>query len=143
MSDLYQHILVALDLDEEHTRVLDKAVALARCHHAKLSVIHVDINLQDLYTEMIALDIDTMQDKVLADANARLDKALAGTDYPIEKRLVICGDLCSKVNEAVSEYGIDLLVCGHRQTFWSLLTSSARQLMNSVSCDLLVMPLPE
>ena len=50
MSDLYQHILVALDLDEEHTRVLDKAVALARCHHAKLSVIHVDINLQDVIT---------------------------------------------------------------------------------------------
>ena len=60
---------------------------------------------------------------------------------PIEKKLVICGDLSERVNQAVKDYQIDLLVCGHRQSFWSLLTSSARQLMNTVPCDLLVVPL--
>ncbi len=54
---------------------------------------------------------------------------------------MICGDLSERVNQAVRDYQIDLLVCGHRQSFWSLLTSSARQLMNTVPCDLLVVPL--
>ena len=64
-------------------------------------------------------------------------------DYPIDKKLAVCGDLSSSVNEAVQTHGVDLLICGHHQTFWSLLTSSARQLMNSVRCDLLVVPLEE
>ena len=54
---------------------------------------------------------------------------------------MISGDLGEQVNEAIARYGIDLLVCGHHQNFWSLLISSARQLMNQVECDMLVVPI--
>jgi len=105
----YQHILAAIDLSEDNRKVIEKAVDRARSNGAKLSVIHVDVDLKDLYTEMIDIDIDNVQDQVIA--------------------------------EAKEKHQIDLLVCGHRQSFWSLLTSSARQLMNTVPCDLLVVPL--
>ena len=137
----YQHILVAIDLRADNHPVLDKAIALAKTHSAKLSVIHVDVDLREIYTEMIDIDIDNVQDQVIAEAKEKLEAFLASVDYPIEKKLVICGDLSERVNQAVKEYEIDLLVCGHRQSFWSLLTSSARQLMNTVPCDLLVVPL--
>lgn len=143
MSGVYRHILVALDLAENNQAVLAKGIALAQIHQARLSVIHVDINLKDLYTEMIDIDIDRVQDKVVADTQQKLEQLLAGLDYPIDKKLAVCGDLSRSVNEAVQAHGVDLLLCGHHQTFWSLLTSSARQLMNSVRCDLLVVPLPE
>ena len=133
----YKHILAAIDLSEDNRKVIDKAVDRARSNGAKLSVIHVDVDLKDLYTEMIDIDIDNVQDQVIAEAKEKLEAFLASVDYPIEKKLVICGDLSERVNQAVKEYE----GCGHRQSFWSLLTSSARQLMNTVPCDLLVVPL--
>jgi len=139
----YKHILAAVDMTEKNRKVIAKAVDRAKANKAKLSVIHVDVDLKDLYTEMIDIDIDNIQDQVVADAKQRLEEYLADIGYPIEKKLVICGDLALKVNEAVEQHQVDLLVCGHEQSFWSLLTSSARQLMNTVPCDMLVVPLPK
>lgn len=36
---------------------------------------------------------------------------------------------------------MDLVVCGHHQDFWSKLMSSARQLINTVHVDMLIVPL--
>lgn len=137
----YQHILAAINLDEESGPVLQKAIALAKTHAAKLSVIHVDVDVKDLYTEMIDIDLNRVQDQVIQDAQQKLEQVLAGLDFPIEKKLILCGDLSERVNEAIEQFGVDLLVCGHHQSFWSLLVSSARQLMNHVECDMLVVPI--
>lgn len=137
----YQHILAAIDLGNSNDVVLQKAIALARTHAAKLSVIHVDMDVQNLYTDMIDIELEQVQDSMLQETRAKLEQALSGLDFPIDKKLILCGDLGEKVNEAIELYGIDLLVCGHHQSFWSLLVSSARQLMNSVECDLLVVPI--
>ena len=137
----YQHILAAIDLGNSNDVVLQKAIALARTHAAKLSVIHVDMDVQNLYTDMIDIELEQVQDSMLQETRTKLEQALSGLDFPIDKKLILCGDLGEKVNEAIELYGIDLLVCGHRQSFWSLLVSSARQLMNSVECDLLVVPI--
>ncbi len=137
----YQHILAAINLDEESGPVLQKAIALAKTHAAKLSVIHVDVDVKDLYTEMIDIDLNRVQDQVIQDAQQKLEQVLVGLDFPIEKKLILCGDLSERVNEAIEQFGVDLLVCGHHQSFWSLLVSSARQLMNHVECDMLVVPI--
>ncbi|GAB3215640.1 universal stress protein [Pseudaeromonas pectinilytica] len=137
----YQHILVAIDLRADNHPVLDKAIALAKTHSAKLSVIHVDVDLREIYTEMIDIDIGELQDHALTETRKKMEQVLAGLGFPLEKKLVISGDLGEQVNEAIARYGIDLLVCGHHQNFWSLLISSARQLMNQVECDMLVVPI--
>ena len=137
----YQHILAAIDLGNSNDVVLQKAIALARTHAAKLSVIHVDMDVQNLYTDMIDIELEQVQDSMLQETRTKLEQALSGLDFPIDKKLILCGDLGEKVNEAIELYGIDLLVCGHHQSFWSLLVSSARQRMNSVECDLLVVPI--
>ena len=124
----YQHILAAIDLGNSNDVVLQKAIALARTHAAKLSVIHVDMDVQNLYTDMIDIELEQVQDSMLQETRTKLEQALSGLDFPIDKKLILCGDLGEKVNEAIELYGIDLLVCGHHQSFWSLLVSSARQL---------------
>lgn len=139
----YQHILVAIDLRGDNNPVLAKAIALAKTHSAKLSVIHVDVDLREIYTEMIDIDIGELQDHALTETRKKMDLVLAGLGFPLEKKLVISGDLGEQVNEAIARYGIDLLVCGHHQNFWSLLISSARQLMNQVECDMLVVPIKD
>ena len=40
----YQHILAAIDLGNDDDQVLNKAIAIAQTHSAKLSVIHVDVD---------------------------------------------------------------------------------------------------
>ncbi|WP_108652703.1 universal stress protein [Dongshaea marina] len=137
----YQHILVAIDLAEDNRKVIDKAIDRAKANQAKLSIIHVDVDLKDLYTEMIDIDIDNVQNQVIEESMGKLEEFLAQIEFPINKKLVVCGDLCERICQAVENYEVDLMVCGHRQSFWSLLTSSARQLMNTVPCDLLVVPL--
>ena len=41
----------------------------------------------------------------------------------------------------IKKYDMDLVVCGHHQDFWSKLMSSARQLINTVHVDMLIVPL--
>ena len=95
----YKHVLAAIDLSEDNRKVIEKAVDRARSNGAKLSVIHVDVDLKDLYTEMIDIDIDNVQDQVIAEAKEKLEAFLASVDYPIEKELVVCGDLSERVNQ--------------------------------------------
>ncbi len=139
----YQHILVAIDLRADNHKVLNKAIGLAKTHSAKLSVIHVDVDLREIYTEMIDIDLGELQNHALTETKQKMEEVIEGIGFPLEKKLVICGDLGEQVNEAISRYGIDLLVCGHHQNFWSLLISSARQLMNNVECDMLVVPIKD
>ena len=60
------------------------------------------------------------------------------------KHILIAVDLSpeSKVLvDAIKKYDMDLVVCGHHQDFWSKLMSSARQLINTVHVDMLIVPL--
>ena len=51
------------------------------------------------------------------------------------------GDLGQVLVDAIKKYDMDLVVCGHHQDFWSKLMSSARQLINTVHVDMLIVPL--
>ena len=99
----YKHVLVALDINDDFQPLLQRAITIARRHNAKLSVLHVDINLRDLYTEMVDIDVETVQRKVLADTKGKLDTILAGVDYPLERSMVMCGDLVEEVNQVVEQ----------------------------------------
>ena len=90
---------------------------MARPYNAKVSLIHVDVNYSDLYTGLI-------------DAG-----------YPITETLSGSGDLGQVLVDAIKKYDMDLVVCGHHQDFWSKLMSSARQLINTVHVDMLIVPL--
>ena len=110
----YKHILIAVDLSPESKILVEKAVSMARPYNAKVSQIHVDVNYSDLSTN-------------------------AG--YPITETLSGSGDLAQVLVDAIKKYDMDLVLCGHHQDFWSKLMSSARQLINTVHIDMLIVPL--
>lgn len=141
-DSIYNHVLAAIDIHDNFQPVLAKAVALAKHNDAKLTIIHVDIDLRDLYNEVVEKDVANVQDKILIETKQKLDKILANIGYPIE-HLIVDGDLVQQVTNVIRAKHIDLLVCGHHQTFWKLITSAARQLMSAVTCDMLVVPLSE
>lgn len=136
----YQHILVAVDLSQESRLLLEKAVSMARPYNAKVSMIHVDVNYSDLYTGLINVDLGDMQEQISEETHKALRDLASGIDYPIMETLSASGELAQVLVDAIGKYHADLVVCGHHQDFWSKLMSSARQLINSVHVDMLIVP---
>ena len=72
--------------------MIEKAVDRARSNGAKLSVIHVDVDLKDLYTEMI--DIDKIEGQVQSSALKRITEIV--DKHPEEAASVIRGWLTQR-----------------------------------------------
>jgi len=139
----YEHILVAVDLSDESRILMDKAVSMARPYDAKVSIINVDINYSDLYTGLIDVNIGDMQQRISQETRDALDDLANKAGYPITEKLMAKGDLGMALTDSIEKYGIDLVLCGHHQDFWSKLISSARQLINTIPVDMLIVPLKE
>ncbi|PHM30685.1 universal stress protein UspA [Xenorhabdus innexi] len=137
----YKHILVAVDLSPESRILVDKAVSLARPYNAKISLIHVDVNYSDLYTGLIDVNLGDMQERIADETRNSLKELSANSGYEIQETLSGSGDLGQVLVDAIKQYDMDLVVCGHHQDFWSKLMSSARQLINTVHVDMLIVPL--
>ncbi|MDR5610046.1 MULTISPECIES: universal stress protein UspA [Arsenophonus] len=139
----YKHILVTVDLSPESKVLVDKAVSMAKPYNAKVSLIHVDVNYSDLYTGLIDVNLGDMEQRITKETHHALTKLAKEADYKIEKELSGRGDLGQVLVDAIKEYKVDLVVCGHHQDFWSKLMSSARQLINTVHVDMLIVPLKD
>lgn len=138
---MYNHVLVAVDLSDESTFLLEKAVKIAKRNDAKLSIIHVDVNFSDLYTGLIDVNMSSMQDRISTETHQALTQLAEQAGYPITEKLSGSGDLGQVLTDAIEQYDVDLLVTGHHQDFWSKLMSSTRQVMNNIAIDMLVVPL--
>ena len=138
---MYNHVLVAVDLSDESTFLLEKAAKITKRNDAKLSIIHVDVNFSDLYTGLIDVNMSSMQDRISTETHQALTQLAEQAGYPITEKLSGSGDLGQVLTDAIEQYDVDLLVTGHHQDFWSKLMSSTRQVMNNIAIDMLVVPL--
>ena len=137
----YKHILVAVDLSPESEVLVSKAVSMAKPYNAKVSLIHVDVNYSDLYTGLIDVNLGDMQQRITEETSNSLKNLAKNSGYEIQEMLSGSGDLGQVLVDAIRKYDMDLVVCGHHQDFWSKLMSSARQLINTVHVDMLIVPL--
>lgn len=137
----YKHILIAVDLSPESKILVGKAASLARPYNAKISLIHVDVNYSDLYTGLIDVNLGDMQKQVSDETHQALKDLSDSIDYPVTETLSGSGELAQVLIDAIKKYQVDLVVCGHHQDFWSKLMSSARQLINTVHIDMMIVPL--
>lgn len=87
--------------------------------------------------------MSAVQDNVSVETTKALDELASKINYPVSEKLNGTGDFSQVIEEAVSKYGIDLLITGHHQDFWSKFMSSTRQVMNNVAIDMLVVPLDD
>lgn len=137
----YKHILIAVDLSPESKTLVEKAVSIARPYNAKVSLIHVDVNYSDLYTGLIDVNLGDMQKQISEETHQALKTLSSDIDYPVSETLSGSGELAQVLIDAIEKYHVDLVVCGHHQDFWSKLMSSARQLINTVHVDMMIVPL--
>ncbi|CRK85549.1 Universal stress protein A [Candidatus Providencia siddallii] len=135
----YKHVLVAIDLSPESRLLLNKGIFIAKPYEAKVSIIHVDNNYLDSYSGLINVNID--QNSIDKNTHNAIKNLVENSGYKIHQTLSCNGDLCQILLDAIKQYDIDIIVCGHHQDFWSKITSSARQIINTVNVDILIIPL--
>ncbi len=138
----YKHVLVAVDLSSDSDVLVKKGRRLAAPLGAKLSLIHIDVNYAQLYTGLIDVNLVETRNHIIEESQAQLNALARKAEYPVTHTLVASGDLAEEITESISNFGIDLVICGHHQDFWSTLISSAKQLINKTPVDMLMVPLP-
>jgi universal stress protein A len=143
---LYKHILLATDLSDNSTMVSKKAAALAKLHHAKLSIAHIVEYVPPFYgVGEIAIDIelDTEQ-KLEREAHKKIN-ALA-QELGLEKPSIwiLSGDKHEEIVHLVKKHHIDLIVAGnHNHHSMHLLFGGSlpEMMLHDLSCDIIVINL--
>ncbi|MCE2595871.1 universal stress protein [Motilimonas cestriensis] len=137
----YQHILVALNLDEDSRALLDKAVERARIDNAKLTLLHVNMQLNQLYSDMIAMDLAEIKQQLAEQSIAELDLLMAEIDYPLIEHRIVCGEMPESILTSARSLEVDLIIAGHHHGLWSYFHTTAKKLLNQAPCDLLIVPI--
>lgn len=95
----YQHIVIAVDLNEDNQCLLEKGAALAGAYNAKLSLIHVDIHHAPCYS---ALGLQTYHYIGEVPNDVKTKKQLAElalrSSYPTPDSIVITGELIPELS---------------------------------------------
>ena len=94
-----------------------------------------------LAATVLDVNLGDMQKRISEETHHALTELSTNAGYPITETLSGSGDLGQVLVDAIKKYDMDLVVCGHHQDFWSKLMSSARQLINTVHVDMLIVPL--
>jgi nucleotide-binding universal stress UspA family protein len=146
-----RHILCPIDFSEGSRRALDHAVTLARSHHARLSVVHVQQLSIPVYG-VSHLGPEALQPIVLTDLERqallnRLDAEVAedrmAAHVPIETVLDEAASISEAIVSRARTTAVDLIVIGThgRSGFEHLMLGSvAEKVLRKAACPVLTVP---
>lgn len=139
----YQHILYAADFSDSSNAAALRAVALARCFDARLSLLHViDYFPEDVPVDLICPENRDPAKHLLAHAQERLDQLAVKLDYEGAQGRVIFSRRSAawEIAEFAKQEGVDLVVIGSHGSHGlsEILGATAGSLAHRISCDLLV-----
>ncbi|MBF7731289.1 universal stress protein [Pseudomonas sp. N040] len=136
----YQHILIAIDLTEECTPVIERAVEIARSTDARISIVHVIEPMAMAFGGDVPMDLTLIQQQQFEQARAALEKLAAR--YPgisEQQRHLLSGQPRHEIHHLAVEQSCDLIVVGShgRHGLALLLGSTANDLLHGAPCDVL------
>ena len=135
----YTNVLVAIDLSEDSTHVLQRGQAIARNHGAQLHLIHVIEPLSFAYGGDIPMDFSGIQDELQQQANAQLERHAQNHGIDAQHRHLALGRPETEIHARAEELGADLIVVGShgRSGFALLMGSTANGVLHGAKCDVL------
>lgn len=136
---IYKHILVGVDLSDETSQVLQKAVHIAQCCQAKMSVAHVIEPVAFAYGGDLPLDIADVQEQQVARATEELKRRLNEIAFPVAQEHVLVGQPADELHFLAEQQGVDLIIVGShgRKGFALLLGSTPNSVLHGATCDVL------
>jgi universal stress protein A len=134
----FNNVLVAIDLSNESSQVLEKALALAK--GAQINVVYVYEPISQLYGGELAFDFSEVQKQIQQQAVAQLADLAKKADIPVECQHVLLGKPAAEIRRLATELEADLIVVGthSRHGLGLLLGSTANSVLHGVGCDVFV-----
>ena len=137
----YQHILLALDYSEHSEEVAQKAVALAKQHHARLSIVHVldNIAMPDTEYGTVLSLLESSDYPQLEAEKGKLNEAAARLGVDKQHCRLIWGNPKQEIVELADKQQVDLIVVGShgRHGLALLLGSTANAVLHHAHCDVM------
>jgi len=136
---IYQNILVAIDLNQEAKKVVQKAHHLSLQSGAKLTLIHVTEPLSYAYGGDIPMDLTVMQTQLHEDAEERMNNFVKQQELSNVDQLLVSGHIETEVHRVAIELSTDLIVVGShgRHGLALLLGSTSNGILHGATCDVL------
>ena len=141
----YSHLLVGLDLSEDSTAILSKAIKLAKACNAQVSLAHVVEPLAFAYDGDVPMDLTEAQVVMEQQAQARLDKIANGLELTPANMAILVGNTAGELHRYAEEHNADLIVVGShgRHGFALLLGSTANGVLHGAKTDVLAVRVGE
>ena len=139
----YQHVLVAVDLSEESSQVLEQAQHIAESNSAKFSAVTVVKPLTQVYGGLDMAPISSgaisFEEEAIKQAKGQLHELTGGYGVTPEQAHVVLGAPAHEIKQCAHELGADLIVIGThgRHGLGLLLGSTANGVLHGVDCDVL------
>ncbi len=136
----YQHILAALDLDDDGLRVMRRARDLAKGFGARLSCLHVVeyLPVDPAADAMLSTPIDLSHERA-KQAEMRLADWCRELGLPDGCARVAVGVVTGEIMRCREELGADLIVVGHRSRrgLMALFSHTDDGVLSRADCDVL------
>ena len=135
----YKKILVAIDLSEDSTAVVQRARALSDASGAELHLIHVIEPLSFAYGGDIPMDFSGIQEEIHQQATQQMRRFAEQNGVDAQHQTIVLGKPEVEIHSAAKEQGTDLIVIGShgRHGLALLMGSTANGVLHGASCDVL------
>jgi universal stress protein A len=142
----YKKILVAVDLSDESSIVVDKARHIAKVNDSEMHLVHVMEPIAVGYAvEVTSVDIEGLHAEAAKHARNSLLELGGNLDIPERCLHNMLGQPAREIRELAKELDVDLIVMGgHGKHGWELLFGSTSSgVTHGAACDLLIVRLPD
>jgi universal stress protein A len=135
----YAKILVAVDLSEDSSRIVERARAVASGAAAQLHIIHVIEPLSFAYGGDIPMDFSGIQDEIYQQASQQLQRFAENSNIDKDHRHIVMGRPEVEIHAMAEEIKADLIVVGShgRHGLALLMGSTANGVLHGAKRDVL------
>jgi universal stress protein A len=135
----YAKILVAVDLSEDSSRIVERARAVASGAAAQLHIIHVIEPLSFAYGGDIPMDFSGIQDEIYQQASQQLQRFAENSNIDEDHRHIVMGRPEVEIHAMAEELEADLIVVGShgRHGLALLMGSTANGVLHGAKRDVL------
>lgn len=135
----YQKILIAIDLSEDSTPVVQRGSTLADSNGAEIHLIHVIEPLSFAYGGDIPMDFSGIQEEIQQQATQQMRRFAETNSIDFQHQHIVLGKPEIEIHATAEELGADLIVVGShgRHGLALLMGSTANGVMHGATCDVL------
>jgi len=135
----YRKVMVAIDLSEDSTPIMERARTIADQSQADLHLVHVIEPLSFAYGGDIPMDFSGIQEEIHQQATEQLRRFAASHNVDAAHQHILLGKPEVEIHAKSDELDIELIVVGShgRYGLALLMGSTANGVLHGANCDVL------